>query len=225
MSDDHLLMCCCCRAACQHIVEEKDAEIELLRGYRDAAEADAAVARLLLDKSRLTETEMDAMQTAIDTLHAVQDQTKDPCAKTAIAAARLMRLRDRLKPIENVDSDRSQPIGSPAKTNPTQPRNGTPVKGSVPGEGSVPDSRNWNEPVAWAVEDERGLQKALHPTAGHARCMARSYRTDGMEGKVVPLYRHPQPTLTDEEREAVEVAIIGGCEMAATLRKLLLRLA
>lgn len=118
-------------------IEAREAEIELLRGYRDAAEADAAGARLLLDKSRLTETEMDAMQTAIDTLHAVQDQTKDPCAKTAIAAARLMRLRDRLKPIGNVDSDRPQPIGSPAKTNPTQPRNDTPAEGSVPGEGSV----------------------------------------------------------------------------------------
>ena len=31
-------------------------------------------------------------------------------------------------------------------------------------------------------------------------------------------------TLTDEEREAIEVAIIGGCEMAATLRNLLARL-
>ena len=31
-------------------------------------------------------------------------------------------------------------------------------------------------------------------------------------------------TLTDEEREAVEAAIIGGCEMAGTLRKLLERL-
>ena len=90
--------------------KDAHAEIELLRGYRDAAEADAAVARLLLDKSRLTETEMDAMQTAIDTLHAVQDQTKDPGAKTAIAAGRIMRLRDRLKPIGNVDSDMPQPI-------------------------------------------------------------------------------------------------------------------
>ena len=34
-----------------------------------------------------------------------------------------------------------------------------------------------------------------------------------------------EPTLTDAEREAIEVAIIGGCEMAATLRKLLARLA
>ena len=32
-------------------------------------------------------------------------------------------------------------------------------------------------------------------------------------------------TLTDAEREAIEAAIIGGCEMAATLRNLLARLA
>jgi hypothetical protein len=32
-------------------------------------------------------------------------------------------------------------------------------------------------------------------------------------------------TLTDEEREAIEAAIIGGCEMSATLRSLLERLA
>jgi hypothetical protein len=31
-------------------------------------------------------------------------------------------------------------------------------------------------------------------------------------------------TLTDAEREAIEVAIIGGCEMAGTLRNLLERL-
>ena len=37
-------------------------EIELLRGYRDAAEADAAVARLLVDKLRLTDAEREAVE-------------------------------------------------------------------------------------------------------------------------------------------------------------------
>ena len=37
-------------------------EIELLRGYRDAAEADAAVARLLVDKLRLTAEEREAVE-------------------------------------------------------------------------------------------------------------------------------------------------------------------
>ena len=86
------------------------------------------------------------------------------------------------------------------------------------------------DPV-WAVEDERGLQLALHPTEGHARHMAQTYRMDGIEGKVVPLYR--APTLTDEEREAVAYAVSeldhwthGSevIEIANTLRKLLKRL-
>ena len=37
-------------------------EIELLRGYRDAAEADAVVARLLVDKLRLTDEEREAVE-------------------------------------------------------------------------------------------------------------------------------------------------------------------
>ena len=80
------------------------------------------------------------------------------------------------------------------------------------------------DPV-WAVEDERGLQLALHPTAGHARHMAQTYRMDGIEGKVVPLYR--APTLTDEEREAIETAVRWlepYPQVASTLRKLFERL-
>ena len=88
------------------------------------------------------------------------------------------------------------------------------------------------DPV-WAVEDERGLQLALHPTEGHARHMAQTYRMDGIEGKVVPLYR--APTLTDAERAAVEWSITdqieGGHqdhptvkEVIVTLRNLLERL-
>jgi hypothetical protein len=79
------------------------------------------------------------------------------------------------------------------------------------------------DPV-WAVEDERGLQLALHPTEGHARHMAQTYRTDGIEGKVVPLYR--APALTAEERQAIEdaVAELTPGPIAATLRKLLERL-
>jgi hypothetical protein len=63
--------------------------------------------------------------------------------------------------------------------------------------------------------------------------MAQTYRTDGIEGRVVPLYR--SPTLTDEEREAVEWSINnqidGGHQdhpivnaVIVTLRKLLERM-
>lgn len=44
--------------------KDAHAEIELLRGYRDAAEADAAAARLLADKSRLTDEEREAIEWA-----------------------------------------------------------------------------------------------------------------------------------------------------------------
>jgi hypothetical protein len=54
--------------------------------------------------------------------------------------------------------------------------------------------------------------------------MAQTYRTDGIEGKVVPLYR--APALTAEERQAIEdaVAELTPGPIAATLRKLLERL-
>jgi hypothetical protein len=88
---------------------------------------------------------------------------------------------------ERGQSDRSQPIGSPAKTNPTQPRNGTPAEGSVPGEGSVPDSRNWKEPVAWAVEKKGYPPMFAVFNDWNFACRA------AMEeyAEIVPLYRHP----------------------------------
>ena len=73
MSDDHLLMCCCCRAACQHIVEEKDAEIERLRdAIRRLAEQDATLSvqggsvTVTMDAT-LTEAEHDALEFAVET--------------------------------------------------------------------------------------------------------------------------------------------------------------
>jgi len=68
------------------------------------------------------------------------------------------------------------------------------------------------------------------------RHMAQTYRMDGIEGKVVPLYRKNDhipdagkmvPTLTDDEREAIEdaVAELTPGAIAATLRSLLARLA
>lgn len=51
-------------ASVAYLLQHAAGEIELLRGYRDAAEADAAVARLLLDKSRLTDEEREAVEAA-----------------------------------------------------------------------------------------------------------------------------------------------------------------
>lgn len=46
-------------------LEAAHAEIELLRGYRDEAESDAAVARLLVDRLRLTDAEREAVAVAM----------------------------------------------------------------------------------------------------------------------------------------------------------------
>ena len=152
---------------------------------------------------------------------------------------------------ERGQSDRSQPIGSPAKTNPIQPRNGTPVEGSVPGEGSVPDSRSENEPVAWAVMQNEWYHDA-HLDYYKAVKLATAANVAGAKNpwNVVPLYRHPPCqdlsqknfTLTDAEREAIETAawacgrcdgfsgdpskpaLYKGNQTEATLRKLLERL-
>ena len=149
----------------------------------------------------------------------------------------LIRLRpefDSAEAIKEGDSDRSQPIGSPAKTNPTQPRNGTPVEGSVPGEGSVPDSRSENEPVAWAVMQNDWYHDA-HLDYYKAVKLATAANVAGAKNpwNVVPLYRHPpcqdlsQKNLTDEEHDALEFAVETGrvaTHDEAILRKLLVRL-
>lgn len=51
-------------ASVAYLLQHAAGEIELLRGYRDAAEADAAVARLLVDKLRLTDEEREAIEVA-----------------------------------------------------------------------------------------------------------------------------------------------------------------
>jgi hypothetical protein len=87
-----------------------------------------------------------------------------------------------------------------------------------------------NEPVAWAVtptgKDGEIDCEFIYPSAATAGDVA-----IGCSGVVVPLYSHQQPTLTDEEREAVEDAVsryVPGItpraeERAATLRALLER--
>lgn len=44
-------------------------EIELMRGYRDEAESDAAIAHLLVDKLRLTDKEREALNTVVRVLY------------------------------------------------------------------------------------------------------------------------------------------------------------
>ena len=84
------------------------------------------------------------------------------------------------------------------------------------------------EPVAWIAvfdgDDADG--EFVWPNEGLAREWARA--RPGVQ--IAPLYLHPQPTLTDAEREAILGAISaehqrGAWQWAATLRKLLERLA
>lgn len=59
-------------------------EIELLRGYRDEAESDAAIAHLLVDKLRLTDDERAAIGVAVQCVGAAMTQ-KHPEEEDAIA--------------------------------------------------------------------------------------------------------------------------------------------
>jgi hypothetical protein len=104
-------------------------------------------------------------------------------------------LLERLRPFAKRETDSPQAVASTPQTNAT------------PGEGSVPQAYvkgdekrvvcdTKQEPVAWAV---------VYPT-GDAGVLC-FFRRDAVEratasDRVVPLYR--SPTLTDEEREAVE---------------------
>ena len=73
---------------------------------------------------------------------------------------------------------------------------------SVASAGSVCAEQAWNGvPVAWAA------------VAGNGQPLCLAYEKRDAEkplagmAKVVPLYRQPQPTLTDAEREAINDAI------------------
>jgi hypothetical protein len=97
-----------------------------------------------------------------------------------------------------------------------------------------------NEPVAWAVtprgDNEEIDCEFIYPDPAIAGDVALGALDGESDAVVVPLYRQPQPTLTDAEREAVEWSIndqiAGGHQdhptvkaVIATLRGLLERLA
>jgi hypothetical protein len=97
----------------------------------------------------------------------------------------------------------------------------------------APDSRETvqQEPVAWAVvfgrEHEIVYEVSTQPD------QAAVYLADVVRGRVVPLYRHPQPTLTDAETLAIKTALVylkedpalpGIAEDKESLRGLLARL-
>ena len=76
-----------------------------------------------------------------------------------------------------------------------------------------------NDPVAWMVQNDDGERWLCHNHPAAAKYGLRC----------VPLFSKPQPLLADEEREAIEGAIVaeherGASQWAATLRKLLERM-
>jgi len=58
-----------------------------------------------------------------------------------------------------------------------------------------------SQPVAWAVIEWDGDVFGTYRTEEDARQVIEYFSYDGMHA--APLYRHPQPTLTGEEREAI----------------------
>jgi hypothetical protein len=86
------------------------------------------------------------------------------------------------------------------------------------------------EPVAWAVYKSDGQPYDVFysdPACDVERMRAEWMAISG--ATFVPLYREPQPTLTDAEREAIRFASVfydqgGRAADAATLRNLLERL-
>jgi hypothetical protein len=62
--------------------------------------------------------------------------------------------------------------------------------------------------VAWANEDDDGTYE-VGLSEAHAHYVlerAANGKYSHRNPRIVPLYREPQPTLTDEEREAIEAA-------------------
>ena len=87
---------------------------------------------------------------------------------------------------------------------------------------AMPPASVGSQPVAWRVYADDGSE-TVFLFYELARAAA-----DEWNWSVEPLYRHPQPTLADNEREAVEwaakqLAYIRADDALATLRKLLER--
>ena len=90
---------------------------------------------------------------------------------------------------------------------------------------AMPPASAGSQPVAWAaVFDGEVDAEFVWPFMADANAWAAA--RPGVE--IVPLYRQPQPTLTDEEREAIrwvvgEALSVDGVSIQPTLRSLLAR--
>lgn len=136
------------------------------------------------------------------------------------------------QPTTRGDSDRTDK----AAPRPSEGTGDTPATHATRGEGS--ERRECTEPVAWEVFLPGAGTYAIHSFRWEAAAIAHALLfNEGTIAAVCPLFRQPQPTLTDAERAAVEAACnfySHECETdgatdddyqnAATLRGLLERL-
>lgn len=165
-----------------------------------------------------------AMAALTGLLSNVQTYQNGPLAEQAFEIADFM-LRERNGAVERRETVRQPPASRPAETRATANNDSAlpvtePMPVFVSGIGSVTpvsygridENRVFydtkREPAAWAVGDENGLQPALYSTPGQARSYARSYRINGIEGQVIPLYRQATPALSDDEIAAIRHAIV-----------------
>ena len=84
---------------------------------------------------------------------------------------------------------------------------------TTPNDGAEPSLASaGSQPVAWEIRRSDGALEALTPCV---RMSEQILRCIG-GGTILPLYRHPQPTLTDEERHAI--AVVRNCAMTRAER-------
>ena len=206
-------------------VEELLSELHFIAGSGDHVEYDirrtACDAEHAIDRLRAWVNELQLSKVEIDALqHVVEDGKLVDLGDYGRLRSLLVRLRPKWEE-EGEDAP---------------PPHATPPQGSVQGEDSVPDSRSENEPVAWLIRGVLYDSGCEYEYVTNFKENSEAAAAQG--GRVVPLYRQPQPTLTDAEREAVEWAAANAqeavdkqlmgwradAEMAATLRQLLERL-
>ena len=83
-------------------------------------------------------------------------------------------------------------------------------------ERSVASAGSHGEPDAWANEDDDGIYEVglSEAHAHYVRERAANGKYSHRNPRIVPLYRQPQPTLTDLQRAAIEYGVLV-CEATA----------
>jgi hypothetical protein len=202
------------------------------RADSDEARTDKAAASHRREGTGNTpsEAEIDALEFVVDAGGIANGWDKD------ILRQWLMRLRPEFYSAEAIkegESDRPQPIGSPAKTNPTPMRNGTPAEGSVHGEGTVGQRLVGRLSITQAMlDDNEKLRSEIARLREAIRRLAEQDATLSVCDGTVTVTM--DGTLTDEEKRAVgwaaEMMEVGSLpnslnrDDARTLRALLERL-